>query len=121
MQIPEWTIPKRCLGVYAALCGRMGHTSYTRSTGTWRYKDFNDVTGRNSAERKLRELYEKNPLRIVKTSVRGKDSTFSAFRLATPEELAAIILKQPEPETNPVQMPDQTGQLFPLPMIGRET
>ena len=51
-------IPARCRLVYQALQGVLGHTDFTRRTGRWRYIDLIQITGRNSSDRKLRQLIE---------------------------------------------------------------
>lgn len=68
------TIPKRCQLVYDALAGRLGQTSYTRQTGRWRYIDLIQVTGRNSSDKKLRELRDACPGLVAEEPIPGSEA-----------------------------------------------
>lgn len=105
-------IPRRCDLVYRALSGLCGGTEYTAQTGWWRYIDIIRVTGRNSSERKLRELIEACP-GLVQDRVESADGNqFKVFRLAPKAEADEGLEFQ-------VKIPKTPGQLFDLPPLGR--
>jgi len=101
-----YQIRKKCRHVHDALSGRLGVTEYVRVTGKWRYIDIINVTGRNSSERKLRELIEECPGLVSQKVVKGKDGQFKVFWLT--------------PSADKMQVtPGTDGKLFDMPSRGR--
>lgn len=108
----DHTIPHRCRHVYYALSGIIGHTEYTRVHGKWRYIDLINITGRNSSDRKLRELREECRGLICEETVNGDSGPYSRFWLSTASPLRRVEL---QPVTT-----SQDGLLFDLSVAVRE-
>jgi len=106
----ELQIPGKCRQVYEVLQGRHGTTPFVQSTGKWRYIDIIHVAGRNSAERKLRELRVWAGIQginlILADNYKGKDGTIYKVFWVNPSAIATA------PKAH-------SGELFPRPMRGR--
>lgn len=107
------TIPRRCELVYQALQGLLGQTDFSARTGCWRYIDLIKITGRNSTERKLRELIEAEPGLVRCQVLTGEDGTrFKVFDLAPQTKIQGGLEIQSVTRINPTT-------LFDLQSLGR--
>jgi len=90
-------IPGRCRQVFACLAGHVERPRYVRMTGKWRNIDLIQVTGRNSADVRLRELVRLNPGVINSEVIPGSKCGAMRFWIDSPKPRPAVAGAAPVP------------------------